>query len=342
VGVARFFALTALVAVTGSPASVHQRLAYSNDGKIKVYDTVTGRSTVIFQRAAPQVNAGGSPRWSPDGRQIVLAGRDELLLIRPEGPDPRRLIQAIVFPAGWSSDGRWIAYQQLVRGGDTDLRIIRKDGTGMHRISFQSSMNPIWIPGTTRMLVGRARDMTIGTRKGFVHDIVVVGAGAKLTVVPHSRDAENPAVSPNGRWIAFTKSNRIYVERFNGAGFRAVTPPSKKHYDQQPAWSPDGRRLSFTRIYYGEPGTVYDAGIMVVGVDGTGARSLAKQDVASDSDSSWSPDGNFISFQRMDNSGGFGVGLVVVDTRTGHERLVDFVDQDTRPDWAPLAAPRNS
>ena len=163
-------------------------MIYSTDGNITVYDTATGRAQLWSSGgAAGQAQGGGSPRWSPDGKQIVLAGnRAELLVIRPDGPAARRLVGGNTYPAGWSSDGRWIAYQTSFGAGDGDLRIVREDGTHAHRISTATSMHP-----------------------------------------------------------------------------------------------------------------------------------LADQHAGSDSDSVWSPDGSFVSFQRMDISGGFGVGLIVVDTRTG-------------------------
>ena len=341
-GVARFVALTAVVAVGAAPAPAHQRLVYSTDGNITVYDTATGRSAVVFRRAAGQAQGGGSPRWSSDGKQIVLAGnRAELLVIRPDGPAPRRLVRGNTYPAGWSSDGRWIAYQTSFGVDAGDLRIVREDGTHAHRISTATSMHPVWVPGTHRMLVGRAVNVTVGAARGFAHDIVAVGAGAKLAVVPHSGDAEDPAVSRDGKWVAFTKNDRIWVERLNGTGLHAVTASSKQHYDREPSWSPDGRRLSLTRVYYGEPGTDYFAGIMIVNVDGSDERPLADQRAGSDSDSVWSPDGSFISFQRLDISGG-GVGLMVVGLRTGRAHLLGFFDQDTRPDWSPAAGPRTA
>jgi Tol biopolymer transport system component len=335
-GVVRFFALTAIIAVGVVPSKAHQRLVYSNFGTIEVYDTLTGRSTVIFRGAAPQYEGGGNPRWSPDGKQIALAGAGtELVSIRSDGTALQPLVEGTTVPAGWSSDGRWIAYQTFLPDARSDLRIIRKDGTRMHRISTASSLHPVWIPGTHRMVVGRGLDMTIGTWSGFVHEIVIVGAGAKLVVVPHSRDGDGPAVSRNGRWIAFTKNDRIYVERFNGTGFHVLTAASKKYADSEPAWSPDGKRLSFTRTHFVSRNPFdYHEGIMVVDVDGGGLRPVEDQDGAN-SASSWSPDGRFISFKRSTSEKGDE--LLVVDLRTGHARTVGFFDgNDERPDWAPL------
>src|SRR4051794_24937771 len=135
-GVARLVALTAIVTVGVVPAKPHQRLVYSNFGTVEVYDTFTARSTVIFRGAAPQYEGGGNPQWSPDGKQIVLAGRGtQLLSIRSDGTAPQPLVDGATFPTGWSSDGRWIAYETSLPDGRSDLRIVRQDGARMHRIS---------------------------------------------------------------------------------------------------------------------------------------------------------------------------------------------------------------
>jgi Tol biopolymer transport system component len=75
---------------------------------------------------------------------------------------------------------------------------------------------------------------------------------------------------------------------------------------------------------------------MVVGVNGSGTRPLGDQDTMN-SDSSWSPDGNFISFQHGTDC--CGDQLVIADVHTGRERTIGYFDgNDSRPDWAPLAS----
>jgi Tol biopolymer transport system component len=58
------------------------------------------------------------------------------------------------------------------------------------------------------------------------------------------------------------------------------------------AWSPDGRRIAFTRPAYIEP---HEPGMYVVNADGTGQRRL---NTVSFGSAVWSPDGQKIVFTR--------------------------------------------
>ncbi len=71
----------------------------------------------------PEASVTGSPRWSPDGRQIAFDswenGRSNVFVVSPEGGSPRCLTEktADAFLPSWSRDGRWI-YFCSNRSGD--------------------------------------------------------------------------------------------------------------------------------------------------------------------------------------------------------------------------------
>jgi Tol biopolymer transport system component len=70
-----------------------------------------------------------------------------------------------------------------------------------------------------------------------------------------------------------------------------ASSPQKLFFQDQPAWSPDGRRIAFTSK---REGTIH---IFVMQADGSGTRRVtdANQD---DSHPTWSPDGRWIAFAR--------------------------------------------
>jgi len=64
----------------------------------------------------------GSPRWSPDGREITfdsrLAGQADIYVINVEGGQPRRLTSdpALDVAPCWSRDGQWIYFSSMRSG----------------------------------------------------------------------------------------------------------------------------------------------------------------------------------------------------------------------------------
>jgi Tol biopolymer transport system component len=103
----------------------------------------------------------------------------------------------------------------------------------------------------------------------------------------------SPAWSPDGRYIALTRSNPgesadIYVMAYDGT--QAVNLTQRPGGDGLPAWSPDGERIAYV-----ENDGMYDGEIVVMNRDGTGRTNLT-QHPAHDIQPSYSPDGSRIVF----------------------------------------------
>jgi hypothetical protein len=94
----------------------------------------------------------------------------------------------------------------------------------------------------------------------------------------------NPAWSPSGTHIAWSRGGHIWSMRADGTDASALTcfgPGSDPDYD--PSWSPDGRQILFERI----------ADVWIMNSDGSDARFLVHGAGAS-----FSPDGTHILYQR--------------------------------------------
>jgi eukaryotic-like serine/threonine-protein kinase len=108
---------------------------------------------------------------------------------------------------------------------------------------------------------------------------------------------DSPAVSPDGRQVAFTSNrtgmNEIWSADIDGASARQVT--SHGPVVLAPAWSPDGRRLAFTRQVGG------DRDIYVIDADGSHSTRLTWEPTQEDNPA-WSRDGRSIYF-RSDRGG---------------------------------------
>lgn len=105
--------------------------------------------------------------------------------------------------------------------------------------------------------------------------------------------ARRPPAAPEEGRIAFSTQRPDDVQPVvttmdaDGANVRRLVPGS------EPAWSPDGTRIAFTRT--SEDGST---GIWVVNADGTGERRLTVNPQGADEEPTWSPDGSTIVFSR--------------------------------------------
>ena len=172
-----------------------------------------------------------------------------------------------------------------------------------------------------------------GKRRVTTHDLTWPGVGySDLTW------------SPDGREIAFSRGAihiDIYAAKVDGSGERRLThgPARMKHAGGKPihntadAWSPDGKKIAFTRM--GDQGIpTPEAGLYVMNADGSDQRRLAQNNVGR---ALWSPDGRKLAF--VGNSSGRLDVYVVNADGSGLRRLtrVSWVGFSWSPDGRRMA-----
>src|SRR5919108_2301361 len=154
----------------------------------------------------------------------------------------------------------------------------------------------------------------------------------------------DPAVSPNGKKIAFEGSfpgrqeNEIYVMRADGTKERRLTHGPALAANGGPSFSPDGEKIAF----HGAPEDDF-AGfeIYVMRVDGTDLRRLTK-DTANDPSPpddrfpAFSPNGKKIAFSSdRDYENVYKAAIYVMRADgTDQHRLTDHPGVQDHPDWA--------
>jgi Tol biopolymer transport system component len=112
-------------------------------------------------------------------------------------------------------------------------------------------------------------------------------------------DAEAPAWSPTGDWIAFNRPNQ---NGYNATVWLVHPDGSQPHpigEGNGPAWSPDGKRLVAEEVQSDEEGGVAQAQLDVFGLDGSGRQTIfTSPDRGQPHSPAWSPNGRRIVFTR--------------------------------------------
>lgn len=139
--------------------------------------------------------------------------------------------------------------------------------------------------------------------------------------------AQRPSFAPNGRRLAFVggDANAVYVANVDGSGLKRLTSDKAAH--DQAVWSPDGRRIAYTRQQSNGQWDLY-----VMDADRGHARALTRTSV-SEEQPAWSPDGRRIAFVRQ-RYGLWSIYVLQLTRRTARRITRGAVDEEN-PSWSP-------
>jgi len=188
-----------------------------------------------------------SPRFSPDGRSVVLSamrgGDANIYVVDLASRRERQLTSGggLDVSPSFSPDGNQIVFNSD-RGGDQQLYVMDANGGNVRRVSFGNGRyaTPVWSPR------GDLIAFTRFGRGGFAIGVMRPdGSGERI--LSEGWAMEGPTFAPNGRVLMFHRESRATDARGGGHSARIVAinadgfnerPVPTPTDATDPAWSP--------------------------------------------------------------------------------------------------------
>jgi Tol biopolymer transport system component len=160
-----------------------------------------------------------------------------------------------------------------------------------------------------------------------------------------------PDWSADGHWIAFVRAGedwdttqlrrdrpRVFRIHPNGSGRDDLSTSCTGHcrIDDDPAWSSNGKRIAFTRVFRND---LEEVDLMVMRADGTHVRYVthhARFTRNEDWAPQWAPNGKRLVFHRVDKKRELSAIFTIRLDGTGIRRVTPWrIDAHGEPDWSP-------
>lgn len=182
-------------------------------------------------------------------------GTMALVRSRPDGSHLKRLVRGPAFFPDWSPDRRRVVFDFPDAHGNEQIAVVRRNGSRVLQLTD--------LPGIS----------------------------------------EVARYSPDGDTLVFDRSPKspdepgfftsLWVMDADGSDAHALFRPDPRKFDVEPEFSPDGRRIVFSRLR--QAGSVQRAAIFVVGANGRHERRITTFKRGLEHPR-WSPDGRHIVF----------------------------------------------
>ncbi len=296
----------------------------------------------IFPYQVP--SDGASHYYSPDGKYLAIPDKGStseplsVFLLSIETGERRKLTSP---PAGvigdynpaFSPDGKWLAFARSPRWSTDDLYVMPLAGGEPKRLTYDNmTINGLaWTPDSREIVFDSRRG---GSSRHLWRVAIAGGTPERVDTV--GADVLSPAISPQGRRLAYTQTLddiNIWRIELDAAGkAKSQTELIASTFgDHGPDYSPDGRMIAFTS------GRSGNNAIWVCESDGSKPRLLHSCGPYVTGTPRWSPDGRWVAFDsRSCAPGADGNPDIYLISADGGQpvRLTNDQAEDVAPSWS--------
>jgi Tol biopolymer transport system component len=297
-----------------------------------------------------RLTEGDQPRPSPDGKKIVyrestktgdyllcLINRDgtgKTILYSQKSKSSSGLEMCWAFGHTWSPDGKKILFIAGPSWTEGSLYLINTDGSNLTKLvsyyknsSVEFSIRDAVFSPNGEKIAYLIQNFRPKSLREFEWRLYIMDADGN-----NSREISE-AFGTDDYYRTIAWGSKIFFRGGENTSYLINPDGSEKIIVQPggyfPVWSPDGKRLAFTKIPESpdDPGGIYimDINGTITQLTNTGRDALV-----------WSPDGKKIVFGTIKylGQGCFEKRIYIVDVETGN---IKFLTNGSYPQWLPIA-----